>query len=465
VISSNRLSRREREVAELVAQGLTNREIAQRLFISERTAEGHVQSIRNKLGFTSRTQIAAWTVRQRTEPPPLPTAQRAGQETDSVPKSSSPSWWHVRLAAVLALLVAAAGVVIGVRLSQNPPAVGDIITTYAGNGNLGSTGDGGPATDAELAALTAVAIDGSGNVYITTGNAIRKVTASGVITTVAGSDLPGYEGDGGSATQAKFQLAPLGLPRPGAQGMVADDQGGLYIADSGNNRIRKLDVDGTISTAAGSGINGYDGDGGPAAQAALAYPRGVGIDRDGNLFIADTGNQRIRKVDRRGVITTIAGTGHRGFSGDGSAASLADMDTPMGLAVDLDGDVYVADAGNHRVRRISPSGVITTVAGTGEAGFSGDGRAATAARLRFPVAVAVAPNGSLYVADTGNNRVRRVDLNNAITTVAGTGKSGYGGDGGPGRDGTLNMPLGVAVDSAGAIYVADFGNDRVRRIT
>ena len=265
VISTNPLSRREREVAELVAQGLTNREIAERLFISERTAEGHVQSIRNKLGFTSRAQIAVWTVQQRGEPsaPPLVRAAEPAP-TPARKRSTGRAEWQVRVAVVLATSLLVAGAVIGFRLSQTPAAVHATMTTYAGNGILGSTGDGGRAAEAELATLTAVATNGSSNLYVAAGNTIRRVTASGIITTVAGSGLPGYGGDGGSATQAKFLLAPFGLPDPGAHGMVADDQGGLYIADSGNNRIRKLDADGTISTVVGSGVNGYDGDGGPA---------------------------------------------------------------------------------------------------------------------------------------------------------------------------------------------------------
>jgi DNA-binding CsgD family transcriptional regulator/sugar lactone lactonase YvrE len=464
VISSNPLSRREREVAELVAQGLTNREIAERLFISERTAEGHVQSIRNKLGFTSRTQIAAWTVRQGDEPPHLPVVRPAEPAaTPAATVSTGRTVWKQRAAAVLAASVLAVGAMVGLRLSQSPPATGATITTYAGNGVQGSTGDGGPATRAELAPPTAVATDGSGNLYITTGNAIRKVSASG-ITVVAGSGIPGYEGDGGSATQAKFLFSPLGLPAPGPEGITAGVDGSLYIADGGNNRIRKLDVNGTVSTVVGTGARGYGGDGGPAALAVLADPRGVAVDRLGNLFVADTGNDRIRKVDRSGVILTIAGTGHQGFSGDGSSATAADLNTPMGLAIDSEGNVYVADAGNDRVRRISPSGVIETVAGTGQGGFSGDGAAATAARLRFPVAVAIAPSGGLYIADSDNNRIRKVDLRNNISTVAGTGESGYGGDGGPARSGKLERPFGVAIDSSGAVYIADSGNNRVRRV-
>jgi len=281
---------------------------------------------------------------------------------------------------------------------------------------------------------------------------------------VAGSDIPGDEGDGGSATQAKFLLVPLGLPSFLPVGIAAGDQGSLYIADSGNNRVRKLNIDGTVSTIVGTGTRSYGGDGGPASLADLADPRGVAVDRFGNLFVADTGNHRIRKVDRSGVITTIAGTGRQGFSGDGSAATAADLNTPIGLAINVEGEVYVADASNNRVRRISPSGSIDTVAGTGVAGFSGDGAAATLARLSFPVGVAVAAQGSLYIADLGNNRVRKVDLRNNITTVAGSRESGYGGDGGPARSAKLNRPFGVAVDSTGIVYIADTGNNRIRRV-
>jgi trimeric autotransporter adhesin len=234
--------------------------------------------------------------------------------------------WQVRVAAVLAVSVLAIGTAVGLRLSQSPPATGATITTYAGNGIQGWTGDGGRANQAELAPPTAVATDGSGNLYIATGNAIRKVSASGIITVVAGSGIPGYEGDGASATQAKFLFSPLGPPPPpGPEGIAAGEEGSLYITDSGNNRIRKLDVNGTVSTVVGTGNRGYGGDGGPAALAVLADPRGVAVDRFDNLFVADTGNHRIRKVDRGGVIATIAGTGRQGFSGDGSSATAADL--------------------------------------------------------------------------------------------------------------------------------------------
>jgi DNA-binding CsgD family transcriptional regulator/sugar lactone lactonase YvrE len=465
VISSNPLSRREREVAELVAQGLTNREIAERLFISERTSEGHVQSIRNKLGFTSRAQIAAWIVQRRGESSPLPAVMPIPVDAiPAAPRSTGRAAWRLRIVAVLAISMVAIGAVIGLRLSQTPAARGAIITTYAGNGIQGWTGDGGGAAEAEIGPVTAIATGSGRSLYLATGNAIRKISAAGTIATVAGGAISGYEGDGGSATQAKFFLTPLGAPVLVAHGIAAADSGELYIADSGNNRIRRLDLNGTVQTVVGTGAGSFEGDGGPAALAALADPRGVATDRSGNLFIADTANDRIRKVDPGGVITTIAGTGHRSFSGDGGLATSAELNTPVGLAIDLEGDLYVADAGNHRVRKISPSGIIQTVAGTGEAGFSGDGGAASRARLTFPVAVAVGPSGSLYIADSGNNRVRKVDLRNNITTFAGSGESGFSGDGGLAKSGELNKPLGVSVDSAGAVYIADSGNNRVRRV-
>jgi hypothetical protein len=213
------------------------------------------------------------------EPPHLPVARRAEPvATPAATISTRRSVWQVRVAGVLAVSLLAIGTVVGQRLSQTPPATGATITTYAGNGIQGWTGDGGRATQAELAPPTALATDAGGNLYVTTGNAIRRVSASGIITVVAGSSIPGYEGDGGSATQAKFLFAALGLPGFGPEGIAAGDEGSLYIADSGNNRIRKLAVNGTISTVVGTGTRGYDGDRGPARSGNLNRPFGVAVD-------------------------------------------------------------------------------------------------------------------------------------------------------------------------------------------
>ena len=255
--------------------------------------------------------------------------------------------------------------------------------------------------------------------------------------------------DGGPAVEAE-------LYNPA--GVAVDGAGNLYIADSSNNGIRKVDSTGTITTIAGTGELGFSGDGGPAVEAELYYPAGVAVDSAGNVYIADTGNQRIRKVDSTGTITTIAGSGEFGFSGDGGPAVEAEFRSPRGVAVDSAGNVYIADAGNRLIRKVDSTGTITTIAGTGEFGFSGDGGPAAAARLAFPYGVAVDSAGNVYIADTGNQRIRKVDSTGTITTIAGSGEFGFSGDGGPAVEAEFRNPRGVAVDSAGNVYIADSGN-------
>lgn len=321
------------------------------------------------------------------------------------------------------------------------------ITTIAGSVTATSLGDGGPATRARLSHPEQLAVDRKGNVYVAdTRNArVRKVSPAGTITTVAGSGKLGPLGDGGPARAAG--LYPSGV--------AVDGKGNLYITDNAHERVRRVTPDGMITTVAGTGRVGPDkGDGGPASSATLWNPHAVAIDRQGNLFIAGTSNQRVRKVRPDGTITTIAGTGRRGFSGDGGPATSARLYNPYGVAVDDRGNVYIADWGNHRVRRVSPGGRITTIAGTGSPGYSGDGGPATAARLHFPRGVAVDEHGNLYIADSQNFRVRMVS-GGTITTVAGTGKSGYSGDGGPPGTAQLEYPTGVAVDGKGNLYIAD----------
>jgi sugar lactone lactonase YvrE len=331
------------------------------------------------------------------------------------------------------------------------------IRTIAGNGTLGSGGDGGAAILASLAYPGAVAVDAAGNVYIADSNnsRIRRVDAvTGVITTVAGG---GSSGDNGPAISASLN---------GPQGVAVDANGNLYIADSYNGKIRRVDaITGTITTVAGSAAAGFSGDGGPATSAQLNQPNGVAVDANGNLYVADSNNSRIRRVDAiTGVITTLAGSGISGFSGDGGAASSAQISGPTGVAVDNTGNVFVVDQGNQRIRRVDGiSGKMTTVAGVGCCGFSGDGGPATAAILYYPHGVAVDLVGNIYIADSYNQRIRRVDSNTGIiTTVVGSGVSGYGGDGGPATAALLNDPTGLAIDGAGNLYVADSNNYRVR---
>ena len=243
----------------------------------------------------------------------------------------------------------------------------------------------------------------------------------------------------------------------------------MYIADSTNNRVRKVNSAGIVTTVAGNGTLGFSGDGGPAAGAGVWNPMGLAVDAAGNLYIADSGNGRIRKVNPAGVISTVAGGALLpGFSGDGGAAVGAGLFLPGGLAVDAAGNIFITDIGNNRIRKVNPAGVISTVAGNGSKGFSGDGGAATSASFNFSGAHAglgVDAAGNLYIPDTANHRVRKVDSTGVITTVAGNGIPGFSGDGGPAVNAGLNNPGDVAADSAGNFYIADNTNNRVRKVT
>jgi len=328
-------------------------------------------------------------------------------------------------------------------------AWGDLMFTVAGNGTYGIGGDNGPATSAQLSA-GGVAVDSAGNLYIvdTPNNRIREVSG-GRITTVAGTGTLGYSGDNGPATSARLN---------GPQAVAVDFAGNLYIADTENSRIRKVS-NGVITTVAGSGTPGFGGDNGPATGAQLYFPSGVAVDSALNLYIADSANNRIRKVSN-GVITTVAGNGTQGFGGDNGPATSAQLNSPSAVAVDSAGNFYIAEPYNNRIRRVS-NGVITTVAGNS---LSGDNGPATSAQLYSPQGVAVDSAGNLYVADPGNNRIRKVS-NGVITTVAGNGTPGFSGDNGPATSAQLNRPQGVAVDSAGNVYIADRNNNRIREVS
>jgi sugar lactone lactonase YvrE len=467
------------------------------------------------------------------------------------------------------------------------------ISAVAGTGaDQGESADDGPATEAVVDAPSGLAIGGDGSMYVAEAWAVRRVDAAGTITTIVGTDEPGSSGDGGPAADAS-------LEEP--QALALGHDGSLYIADATANRIRKVGPDGVITTVAGTGEEGFSGDGGPAIDAELAWPRGVAVAPDGSLYIADTWNDRIRRVasdgtittvagrgdapfperrratevpldaggvavapdgsiyvtdgpcvrriDLDGAITTVAGTGRKGHSGDGGTAVEAELDAPAGLAFGPDGSLYVADydcnvvrrvapdgtittfagfpdddcaepdppfaddadalwaryggdggpateaglvgphdvavdpAGNvyiaeglgiqitenvvvdsHRIRRVGSDGLIVTIAGTGQWGYSGDGRRALRAKLLTPSGVAIGPDGSIYIADTGNERIRRIDSNGVITTVAGNGEATFSGDGGPATEAGLDWPEHVAVDAEGNLFVADNRNKRVRRI-
>ena len=336
-----------------------------------------------------------------------------------------------------------------------------VITTVAGNGEDDFSGDGGPATQARLACPSGLFVDGSGSLFIadTCNHRIRRVDATtGIITTVAGNGEQGFSGDGGPATQARLTFP---------SGLFVDGAGDLFIADAWNARIRKVDATtGIITTVAGNGEQGFSGDGEPATQAGLFMPRGLFVDGAGDLYIADAWNARIRNVDATtGIITTVAGNGEDDFSGDGEPATQAGLASPSGVFVDGSGSLYIVDTGNHRIRRVNAAtGVITTVAGNGERGFSGDGGLATQAGLFTPRGLFVDGAGDLYIADGGNGRIRRVDAaTGVITTVAGLDEE-IVGDGGPATQAGLAIPYGLFVDGAGDLYIADSGNHRVRRV-
>ena len=316
---------------------------------------------------------------------------------------------------------------------------GGVITTVAGGGS--PSADDGPATSAQLYEPSEVAVDSADNLYIAdTSKRIRKVSG-GVITTVAGggSSLD----DNGPATSAQLRSAA---------GVAVDSVGNIYIADWG--RIRKVSG-GVITTVAGNGTQGFSGDNGPATSAQLS-PTGVAVDSAGNLYIADS--NRIRKVSG-GVITTVAGNGTSGFSGDNGPATSAQL-SAADIAVDSAGNLYIADTRNRRIRKVS-GGVITTVAGNGTEGSSGDNGPASSAQLKLPFGVAVDSAGNLYIADVFNPGIRKVS-DGVIATVAGNGTYGFSGDNGPATSAQLSQPTGVAVDSAGNVYVADSANNRVR---
>ena len=336
------------------------------------------------------------------------------------------------------------------------------ITTVAGNLKVIATGDGGQATSAGMS-TSGIAVDSSGNFYIADGynNRVRKVSSTGTVTTVAGNGTRGFSGDGQAATAAELNF-PVAV--------AVDASGNLFIADLYNNRIRKVSAGGTITTVAGNGaVNSqsgqgtYSGDNGPAISAGLNLPYGVAVDGSGNLFIADLYNNRVRKVNTAGTITTVAGNGQQGFSGDGAQATAASLAQPYGIAVDPSGNLFIADYGNDRVRKVSSTGVITTIAGNGNPAFSGDGGQAAAAQLNYPKGLAADASGNLCIADFSSSRIRKIATTGIITTIAGNGNFGFSGDGGPATAAELEFPLGVAVDASGNLFIADT-NSVVRKV-
>jgi len=329
-----------------------------------------------------------------------------------------------------------------------------IITTVAGNGTLGFSGDGGPAINAQLFNAFSIAVDNNGNIFILEGDArIRKVNANGIISTIAGTGTAGFSGDGGPAVSAQISANTYSV--------ALDSSGNLYMTDGGS-RVREINSAGVISTVAGTGTQGYTGDGGPAVSAEITAEV-IAVDIFGNSFISDNNSSqgaRIRKINSVGVISTFAGNGTLGFSGDNKLATKVEIDNPTGLAVDSLGNLYIGDWNNYRIRKVDTSGQITTIAGTGMPCFgmstcSGDGGPATSAQLGAPYGITADGMGNLYFVDGtyGCSCVRKIDASGVIHTVAGGGTS-VPGDGGPATSALL-MPVAVALDSIGNLYISE----------
>jgi NHL repeat len=368
-----------------------------------------------------------------------------------------------RLAASLAVIAA-------ILAAPAHAATGDI-STYAGTGAAAMAGDGGGAGAAALNRPEGVAwlADGSVLVADTLNHRVRRIWPSGIIETVAGTGTAGFSGDGGAATSAR-------LNRPSGVEPTAD--GGFLIADLGNRRVRKVSAGGTIATVAGNGSAGASGNGGPATSASLDEPVAVAVTPGGGFLIADAGSNRVRAVSPAGTISTAAGGGGGGGdddddddddedddgpggTGDGGPATAAQLDGPAGVAAAPGGGFLVSESQGHRVRLVSPAGTITRVAGSGTAGFAGDGGAATSARLRQPAGISVTPDGGFLVADSGNGRIRKVSAQGTISTVAG-GQPGFAGDGGPATLARLALPHAAVTGPGGAVLIADAGNNRLR---
>jgi sugar lactone lactonase YvrE len=343
---------------------------------------------------------------------------------------------------------------VGIGLAPRAALTPGIITTIAGNGTQGYSGDGGPATAAELYQPFEAKFDGTGDLYITDSMnyVVRKVDTNGIITTVAGNGSYGFSGIGGPATSASLGFV---------YGLALDPAGNVYFMNFQTQYcVLKVDLNGILTRFAGNGNRGFSGDGGPATQAELGGSYGLAADAAGNVYIPDWDNSVIRKVDTQGIISTVAGGGN---GGDGGPATQAGLFEPTGVAVDASGNLYIAEWGGQRVRKVDTNGIITTIAGNGHAGFSGDGGPATQAELNKPGEVSVDAAGNVYITDIANNRVRRVDTNGTIKTIVGHDSGEYNGDGGPATQAGVSL-RGTPIDPSGMLYVADTYNNRVRKV-
>ncbi|MBA3470511.1 MAG: PKD domain-containing protein [Herpetosiphonaceae bacterium] len=338
---------------------------------------------------------------------------------------------------------------------NSAPTIGRLIQTVSGNGSAGMAGDNGQATNARHYYPRDVAFGPDGSFYVADSSnyRVRKIAPNGVITTVAGNGYSGNSGDGGPATSAS--LYPYSI--------AVGPDGSIYIADYNSHRIRRIAPDGIITTVAGT-TGGYSGDGGLATTAQLYSPSGIAVGPDGSVYVADYSNQRIRRIAPDGIITTVAGTASAGYLGDGGLATAARLYYPSGVAVGADGSLFIADTSNRRIRKVAPNGIISTIAGTGTSGYTGDGGPATSARLANPIDVVTGPDGSLYLTDSSYGVIRRVSPSGAISTVAGSGTNGYAGDGGSATAARLSSPQGLGVGADGRIAVADYSNQRIRSL-